>query len=93
MVWWADLLGRTCTYNEELNIPKDLHTADSCILPPADCPAVAARGVQPSDVPSAVASVVSSVVALAVPSADLIELRHTGTLPLASHASMHKLAF
>ena len=51
MVWQADLLGRTCTYKEELNVPKDLHTADSCTLPPADCPVVAAKGLQPSAVP------------------------------------------
>ena len=89
VVWQADLLGRTCTYKEELNVPRDLHTADSCTLPPADCPAVAARGVHPSDVPSAVPSVVSFVEPLAVPSADLIDLIRTGTLPLAFHASMH----
>ena len=29
MVWQADLLGRTCTYKEELNIPRDLCTGDS----------------------------------------------------------------
>ena len=93
MVCQADLLGRICTYEEELNIPRDLHTADSCTLPPTNCPAVAARGVQPSDVPSAVPSVVSFAEPLAVPSADLIDLILTRKLPLAFHASMHKLAF
>ena len=44
MVWQVDLLGRTSTYKEELNIPRVLDTADSCTLPPPDCPAVAARG-------------------------------------------------
>ena len=29
MVWLADLLGRTSTFKEELNVPRDLHTADS----------------------------------------------------------------
>ena len=28
-VWLADLLGRTCTYKEELNVPRDLCTGDS----------------------------------------------------------------
>ena len=100
MMWQVDLLGRTSTYKEELNVPREptgLDTADSCTLPPANCPAVAARGVQPFDVPcsgpSAVPSVVSSTEPLAGPSADLIDLKCTGTLPLAFHASMHKLAF
>ena len=96
-MWQVDLLGRTSTYKEELNVPRGLDTADSCTLPPANCPAVAARGIHPSDVPSAVPSAVPSVVSfvepLAMPSADLIDLICTRTLPLAFHASMHKLAF
>ena len=95
MVWQVDLLGRISTYKEELNVPRGLDTADFCTLPPANCPAVAARGVQlfdvPCSVPSAVPSVVSSAEPLADPSADLIDLKCTRTLPLAYHASMHKL--
>ena len=101
MLWQVDLLGRTSTYKEELNVPRGLDTEDSCTLPQAYCAAVAARGVQPFDVPcsvpsavpSAVPSVVSSAEPLADPSADLIDLKLTRTQPLAYHASMHKLTF
>ena len=50
MVWQADLLGRTCTYKEELNVPRDLHTGDSCTLLQPIVLLLLPRGVHPSDV-------------------------------------------